>query len=149
MGLRLLRQRWSCELQVMRNWYNQLLLTRYLKQRHIDVLGTLNRRRQHVPDIIKDASERLMHIGQRVSCHCGDIAVTTWKDVKLVTVLSTYHSDHIEAAEPGRNGTSRSRFSTITSAWVALISKIKAPCIHVLVREETGPQVVYKILEGC
>lgn len=85
-------------LLVMDNWYNQLLLTRYLKQRHTDVLGTLNRRRQHVPEIIKDANERRMHVGQRVSCHCGDVAVTTWKDVKLVTVLSTYHVDDMEAS---------------------------------------------------
>lgn len=39
---------------VMDNWYNQLPLTRYLKQRGTDLIGTMNRRRRHVPALIKN-----------------------------------------------------------------------------------------------
>lgn len=85
-------------LLVMDNWYNQLLLTRFLKEHHTDVVGTLNRRRQHVPELINHANERQMSTGVVVSCHCGDLAITTWKDVNLVTVISTMHGNTIEAS---------------------------------------------------
>ncbi|CAB3225502.1 unnamed protein product [Arctia plantaginis] len=39
---------------VMDNWYNQLFMTRYLKSRCTDVLGTLNRRRNGIPPAVKD-----------------------------------------------------------------------------------------------
>lgn len=39
-----------------------------------------------------------------VGRHCGDICVTAWKDVKLVTTVSIYHnSDTIESRSAGRN----------------------------------------------
>ncbi|KAI8440900.1 hypothetical protein MSG28_009200 [Choristoneura fumiferana] len=80
-------------LVVMDNWYNQLALTRYLKKRQTDVLGTINKNRQQIPLAIKNLDEKRMQRGQQVACHCGDIAVIAWKDVKLVTVISTYHSN--------------------------------------------------------
>lgn len=79
---------------VMDNWYNQLPLTRYLKTRKTDIIGTLNRRRRHVPDLIKNLNEGMLR-GQHVSCHCGDLSITAWKDVKLVTTISTYHDDQM------------------------------------------------------
>ncbi|CAB3248586.1 unnamed protein product [Arctia plantaginis] len=39
---------------VMDNWLNQLFMTRYLKSRCTDVLGTLNRRRNGIPPAVKD-----------------------------------------------------------------------------------------------
>lgn len=83
---------------VMDNWYNQLPLTRYLKLRATDLIGTLNRRRQHVPAVIKNANDQMLR-GHHVSCHCGDLSLTVWKDVKLVTTISTYHDDQMV---PGR-----------------------------------------------
>ncbi|RVE48877.1 hypothetical protein evm_006447 [Chilo suppressalis] len=83
---------------VMDNWYNQLSLTRYLKSRKTDVIGTMNTRRVHVPDDIKRANPRMQR-GEQVARHCGDISLIAWKDVKLVTAVSTFHSD---GRVPGR-----------------------------------------------
>ncbi|KAI5639208.1 transposase IS4 domain-containing protein [Phthorimaea operculella] len=76
---------------VMDNWYNQLVLTRFLKSRHTDVVGTMARQRKYVPDKIKSAVDRFMERGDQIALHCGDISILTWKDVKLVTLISTYH----------------------------------------------------------
>ncbi|CAG4979172.1 unnamed protein product [Parnassius apollo] len=84
---------------VMDNWYNQLLLTRYLKSRCTDVLGTISRRRKGIPHAIKDLNPKQLERGVSVGRHCGDIALVAWKDVKLVTVLSTYHQHEMV---PGR-----------------------------------------------
>ncbi|XP_045457225.1 piggyBac transposable element-derived protein 4-like [Melitaea cinxia] len=81
---------------VMDNWYNQLPLTRYLNQRGTDLIGTLNRRRRHVPALIKNVREDVVR-GHVVSCHCGDISLTVWKDVQLVATISTYHDDQLVA----------------------------------------------------
>ncbi|XP_028157151.1 piggyBac transposable element-derived protein 4-like isoform X1 [Ostrinia furnacalis] len=78
---------------VVDNWYNRLSLTRFLKRRHTDVIGTMNRRLMNVPDDIKNLNEKRMLRGQQVARHCGDISLIAWKDVKLVTVMSTYHND--------------------------------------------------------
>lgn len=76
----------------MDNFYNSVELTRYLKSRaRTDVVGTLNRRRQHTPLAIKNIEDRRLPRGTVVARHCGDICVTAWKDVKLVTTVSTYH----------------------------------------------------------
>ncbi|CAG5047018.1 unnamed protein product [Parnassius apollo] len=83
----------------MDNWYNQLLLTRYLKSRCTDVLGTISRRRKGIPHAIKDLNPKQLERGVSVGRHCGDIALVAWKDVKLVTVLSTYHQHEMV---PGR-----------------------------------------------
>lgn len=84
---------------VMDNWYNQLYLTRYLKSRGTDVLGTMSRTRKNVPQALKDLKQNQVARGDWHARHCGDIALVTWKDVKLVTVLSTYHSHEMV---PGR-----------------------------------------------
>lgn len=84
-------------LLVMDNYYNQVLLTRYLKSRRTDVLGTLNRQRKHVPPMIKDVTLQDLNVGEKVSCHCGDMSITTWRDVKLVTIISTFHTDEMTA----------------------------------------------------
>lgn len=88
---------------VMDNWYNQLPLTRYLKQRRTDVIGTLNRHRAHIPDDIRSLTQRLLQHGEQVARHCGDISLIAWKDVKLVTTaLSTFHkNDQVAATRAG------------------------------------------------
>lgn len=78
---------------VMDNFYNSVALTRILKeQRGTDVLGTLNRRRKDTPLDIKTLVERRMKKDEIVARHCSNITVLSWKDVKLVTMISTYHN---------------------------------------------------------
>lgn len=92
---------------VMDNWYNQLYLTRYLKTRGTDVLGTITRTRKDVPKELKDLKENQVARGDWYARHSGDIALVTWKDVKLVTVMSTYHNHEMV---PGRRaGVSREK----------------------------------------
>lgn len=78
---------------VMDNYYNSVELTRFLKKHGTDVLGTLNRRRTGNPPIIKGLIDRNMKRGSMVSQHCGDITVLAWKDVKLLTMISTHHNN--------------------------------------------------------
>ncbi|CAB3228083.1 unnamed protein product [Arctia plantaginis] len=72
--------------------------TGYLKSRCTDVLGTLNRRRNGIPPAVKDVMPNVPR-GTTVYRHSGDITLVSWKDVKVVTVISTYH---IPEMVPGR-----------------------------------------------
>ncbi|XP_026728811.1 piggyBac transposable element-derived protein 4-like isoform X2 [Trichoplusia ni] len=77
---------------VMDNFYNSVTLTRFLKLNKTDVIGTLNRRRMGTPRDIQILNERKLQKAAVVSRHCGDVSVLSWKDVKLVTTVSTYHN---------------------------------------------------------
>lgn len=83
----------------MDNFYNSIKLSRFLKRHKTDVVGTLNRRRTDTPHDIKTLNDRRMARGEVVSRHCGDVSVVAWKDVKLVTTVSTYHNANMA---PGR-----------------------------------------------
>ncbi|KAJ2941430.1 hypothetical protein O0L34_g3642 [Tuta absoluta] len=83
-------------LLVIDNWYNQLELTRFLKSHRTDVIGTMCRQRKNVPDRIKSAVDRDLAHGDQIAFHCGDISMITWKDVKLVTFISTYHKADVD-----------------------------------------------------
>lgn len=73
-------------------FYNSVGLTRFLKEQgRTDVFGTLNRRRKDTPPDIKVLVERRMKKDEIVARHCSNITVLSWKDVKLVTLISTYH----------------------------------------------------------
>ncbi|CAB3232302.1 unnamed protein product [Arctia plantaginis] len=61
---------------VMDNWYNQLFMTRYLKSRCTDVLGTLNRRRNGIPPAVKDMMPNVPR-GTTVYRHSGDITLVS------------------------------------------------------------------------
>ncbi|KAI5639215.1 transposase IS4 domain-containing protein [Phthorimaea operculella] len=62
-------------LLAMDNWYKQLVLT--LAERHV---------------------ER----GDQIARHCGDVSMVAWKDVKLVTLISTFHSaDRVDGHRAG------------------------------------------------
>ncbi|KAI5639216.1 transposase IS4 domain-containing protein [Phthorimaea operculella] len=90
-------------LLTMDNWYNQLVLTRFLKARKTDVVGTMCRRRQHVPEAIRSAVERHVERGDQIAMHCGDVSMVAWKDVKLVTLISTYHNaDRVDGHRAGQ-----------------------------------------------
>jgi hypothetical protein len=86
----------------MDNFYNSVRLSRFLKLNKTDVVGTLNRRRLDTPVDIRTLNDKRMPRGTVVSRHCGDISVTSWKDVKLVTTVSTYHNaDVVEGRRAG------------------------------------------------
>lgn len=81
----------------MDNFYNSVRLCRVLKLKKTDVVGTLNRRRVDTPQCIKTLNEKRMGRGAVVGRHCGDVSVLSWKDVKLVTTVSTYHNADVLA----------------------------------------------------
>lgn len=76
----------------MDNFYNSVTLCRFLKRQKTDVVGTFNRRRVDCPRDIKTLNEKRVPRGTVVSRHCGDVAVVAWKDVRLVTTVSTCHN---------------------------------------------------------
>ncbi|XP_041978560.1 piggyBac transposable element-derived protein 4-like [Aricia agestis] len=76
----------------MDNFYNSIKLTRFLKSQRTDVVGTLNRRCVDCPQVIKDLKEKQVQRGAVESRHCGDVSVVAWKDVRLVTTVSTCHN---------------------------------------------------------
>lgn len=84
---------------VMDNFYNSVKLARFLKSNKTDVIGTLNRRRMGTPGDIQIINEKRLQKGTVVARHCGDVSVLSWKDVKLVTTVSTYHNADMR---PGR-----------------------------------------------
>ncbi|XP_034833591.1 piggyBac transposable element-derived protein 4-like [Maniola hyperantus] len=79
----------------MDNFYNSVRLSRFLKTKKTDVVGTLNRRKVDTPDDIRRLNDKRVNRGAIVSRHCGDVSVVSWKDVKLVTTVSTYHKDDV------------------------------------------------------
>lgn len=83
----------------MDNYYNSVGLARFLKQRRTDVVGTLNRRRIETPPQIKNLNDRCLQRGKMAAAHCGDVTVLAWKDVKLVSMISTFHKNDMT---PGR-----------------------------------------------
>ncbi|KAI5636940.1 transposase IS4 domain-containing protein [Phthorimaea operculella] len=89
-------------LLAMDNWYNQLVLTRFLKAHNTDVIGTMCRRRQHVPEDIRSVADRQLERGDQIARHCGNVSMIAWKDVKLVTLISTFHNaDRVDGHRAG------------------------------------------------
>lgn len=76
----------------MDNFYNCPALARYLKSKGFDCLGTLRVNRRHVPTDITKIPKNVAK-GTIVSRHCGDVSVISWKDSKVVSIISTYHND--------------------------------------------------------
>ncbi|XP_045507967.1 piggyBac transposable element-derived protein 4-like isoform X1 [Colias croceus] len=76
----------------MDNYYNCPSLARYLKTLGFDCLGTLRPNREHVPEEIAKVPKNVAK-GTIVSRHSGDVSCIAWKDSKVVTMISTYHTD--------------------------------------------------------
>lgn len=76
----------------MDNFYNCPSLARYLKSLGFDCLGTLRVNRKHVPRDISIVPKNVAK-GSIIARQSGDISIIAWKDVKLVTMISTYHTD--------------------------------------------------------
>lgn len=75
----------------MDNFYNSPALARYLKSLGFDCLGTLRPNRKHVPVEIKNVPKSVAR-GSIIARHCGDVSCIAWKDTKVVTMISTYHT---------------------------------------------------------
>lgn len=75
----------------MDNFYNSPALARYLKFLGFDCLGTLRPNRKHVPIEVKNVPRNVAR-GSIIARHCGDVSCIAWKDTKVVTMISTYHT---------------------------------------------------------
>ncbi|XP_021913795.1 piggyBac transposable element-derived protein 4-like, partial [Zootermopsis nevadensis] len=75
----------------MDNFYNSPDLARFMFM-FTDCVGTLRANRKNVPPAVK--SKKLKK-GEHCGLHSGDVAVLTWQDKKRVTMISTYHKDHM------------------------------------------------------
>lgn len=76
----------------MDNFYNCPSLARYLKSKGFDCLGTLRTCRRNVPNDIAKVPKNVPK-GTIVARQCGDVSIITWKDSKLVSIISTFHDD--------------------------------------------------------
>lgn len=74
----------------MDNFYNSPSLARYLKSQGFDCLGTLRVTRRNVPADITKVSKNVPK-GTIIARHSGDVSLVSWKDTKVVTIISTYH----------------------------------------------------------
>lgn len=76
----------------MDNFYNCPSLARYLKTKGFDCLGTLRTCRRNVPNDIAKVPKNVPK-GTIIARQCGDVSIITWKDSKLVNIISTFHDD--------------------------------------------------------
>lgn len=76
----------------MDNFYNCPSLARYLKTKGFDCLGTLRPCRRNVPYDIAKVPKNVPK-GTIIARQCGDVSIITWKDSKLVNMISTFHDD--------------------------------------------------------
>ncbi|XP_041986054.1 piggyBac transposable element-derived protein 4-like [Aricia agestis] len=88
--LKVLKNQGHCV--TMDNFYNCPALARYLKSLGFDCLGTLRPNRRNVPSDVAKMSNNVAK-GTIIARHCGDVTVLGWKDSKVVTMISTYHTD--------------------------------------------------------
>lgn len=76
----------------MDNFYNSPALARHLKSLGFDCLGTLRPNRRNVPVAISKIPKNVAK-GTIIARQCGDVSIIAWKDSKLVTMVSTHHTD--------------------------------------------------------
>ncbi|XP_063835394.1 piggyBac transposable element-derived protein 4-like [Ostrinia nubilalis] len=84
---------------VMDNFYNSPLLSRTLKSRKTDTIGTLRLNRQFVPDSLRSKTKLNMRTGEVASSQTQDLTIVVWKDNNLVSLISTYHKVEISGKE--------------------------------------------------
>ncbi|CAF4940721.1 unnamed protein product [Pieris macdunnoughi] len=76
---------------VMDNFYNCPLLARCLKRQNTDCYGTLRLNREFVPDSLKTLTKTELRQGEVVASYCSDLSICVWRDVNIVSLISTYH----------------------------------------------------------
>jgi len=74
----------------MDNFYNSPALARTLKAVGTDCVGTLKLNRKGVPKKVKETK---LKKGELIGQHAGPVSVIKWHDKKIVTTISTFHSD--------------------------------------------------------
>ena len=74
----------------MDNFYNSPALAQKLKTVKTDCVGTLRLSRKDVPQRVK---EKKLQKGKLVVQHSGPVSVLKWRDIKEVTMISTYHGE--------------------------------------------------------
>ena len=72
------------------NFFNSPELARKLKiELSADCVGTLKLNRKNVPKEVKD---KKLEKGEIIARHSGPVTVPKWRDKRIVTMVSTYHS---------------------------------------------------------
>lgn len=77
----------------MDNWYNSPELSKLLKERMTDTCGTLKLSRKNVPDELKNQK---LEKGEICVMHSQDVMVMKWRDKRIVSLISTFHSHEME-----------------------------------------------------
>ncbi|XP_028173824.1 piggyBac transposable element-derived protein 4-like [Ostrinia furnacalis] len=75
----------------MDNYYNSPALSRELKCRGFDCVGTLRTNRPFVPTELMHLSKGNRAVGQVCGCTSGDVDLIVWRDKNSVALTSTYH----------------------------------------------------------
>lgn len=84
----------------MDNYYNSPALSRVLKTKGLDCVGTLRTNRQFVPEQIADLKIGNMRVGQVCGCTSGDVDLMVWRDQNRVAMISTYHGVAVANNKP-------------------------------------------------
>jgi hypothetical protein len=72
------------------NFYNSPALAKTLKAMVIDCVGTLKLNRKGMPNKVKETK---LKKGELIGQHAGPVSVIKWHDKKIITTISTFHSD--------------------------------------------------------
>ena len=84
---------------VMDNFYNSPLLSRTLKSKKTDVMGTLRLNREFVPETLRQKNKANMRTGEVAFSQTKDITIAVWKDANVVPMISTYHKIEVGGKE--------------------------------------------------
>lgn len=84
---------------VMDNFYNSPLLSRALKAKKTDTMGTLRLNREFVPDSLKNKTKSNMRTGEVCCSQTEDLSIVVWKDSNIVSLISTYHPAEVAGKE--------------------------------------------------
>lgn len=84
---------------VMDNFYNSLLLTRSLKTKKTDTMGTLRLNREFVPGSLKGKTKSNMRTGEVAFSQTRDMTIAVWKDANVVSLISSYHKTEVGGKE--------------------------------------------------
>lgn len=70
-------------------------VSRVLKSKDFDVVGTIRQNRRFVPYEIAKLKQNTLATNEAVSCISGDVDIIAWRDNRLVCLTSTYHGNAV------------------------------------------------------
>lgn len=79
---------------LMDNFYNSPLLSRTLKSRKTNTVGTLRLNQKFVPDSLRSKTKLNMRTGEIASSQTQDLSIVVWKDSNLVSCDSSGKEKH-------------------------------------------------------